>query len=82
MEQHSVIFDDTIFRNIAMVKQKSENVTVGEVKEATQFALLQQMINDMPDGFNIMVGSKGNVMSGGERQRLASQASERASSHP
>ena len=87
MEQHSVIFDDTIFQNIAMVKQKPENVTVKEVKEATQFALLQQMINDMPDGFNTMVGSKGNAMSGGqrqrlERQRLASQASEHASSHP
>lgn len=40
VEQHSVIFDDIIFRNIAMAKQKSENVTVEEVKEATQFALL------------------------------------------
>ena len=71
MEQHCVLFDDTIFQNIAIVKQKSENVTVEEVKEAAQFALLQQMINDMPDGFNTMVGSKGNAMSGGQRQRLA-----------
>ena len=71
VEQHCVLFDDTIFQNIAIVKQKSENVTVEEVKEATQFALLQQMINDMPDGFNTMVGSKGNAMSGGQRQRLA-----------
>jgi ATP-binding cassette subfamily B (MDR/TAP) protein 1 len=85
VEQHCVLFDDTIFQNIAMVKQKSENVTVKEVTEATQFALLQQMINDMPDGFNTMVGSKGNAVSGGQRQRLAlarARASEHANSHP
>ncbi|OCL04888.1 P-loop containing nucleoside triphosphate hydrolase protein [Glonium stellatum] len=71
VEQHSVLFDDTIFQNIAMVKQESRNVTVDEVKEASQFALLQHVVNDMPDGFNTMVGSKGNAISGGQRQRVA-----------
>ncbi|OCK79569.1 hypothetical protein K432DRAFT_426405 [Lepidopterella palustris CBS 459.81] len=71
VEQQSVLFKDTIYGNIALAKWEYGKVDLDDVKEAAQFALIQQMINDLPDGFNTVVGSKGNTMSGGQRQRMA-----------
>jgi ATP-binding cassette subfamily B (MDR/TAP) protein 1 len=70
VEQHSVLFRDTIARNIAMAKQNG-HVGKEEVEQAAHFALLQQMIQDLPDGLDTLVGTKGNSMSGGQRQRVA-----------
>ena len=71
VEQTSLLFNDTIFQNIAFGNSQCDNVTRKEVMEAAQFALLQLMINDMPDGLETVVGYKGGAMSGGQRQRMA-----------
>ncbi|KAF2212399.1 hypothetical protein CERZMDRAFT_41736 [Cercospora zeae-maydis SCOH1-5] len=71
VEQTSMLFNDTVFRNIAFGRKNHEDVTKEEVMEAVQFALLQLMISDMPDGLETMVGIKGGAMSGGQRQRMA-----------
>ncbi|KAJ9626935.1 ATP-dependent permease [Taxawa tesnikishii (nom. ined.)] len=46
-------------------------VTRAEAMEAAEFALLQLMINDMPEGLDTMVELKGGSMSGGQKQRMA-----------
>ncbi|KXT00720.1 hypothetical protein AC578_8270 [Pseudocercospora eumusae] len=72
VEQTSLLFNDTMFRNIAFGRgEHYSEVQSEEVLEAVQFALLQLMINDMPQGLDTMVGFKGGNMSGGQRQRVA-----------
>ncbi|KAI7281430.1 putative ABC transporter [Hortaea werneckii] len=71
VEQQSLLFNDTVFQNIAFGKEDYEDVTKSEVLEAAEFALLQLMISDMPKGLETMVGHKGGTMSGGQRQRMA-----------
>ena len=71
VEQTSLLFNDTLFQNIAFGKPRDEKATRHEVGEASQFALLQLMINDLPNGLETMVGYKGSSLSGGQRQRMA-----------
>jgi ATP-binding cassette subfamily B (MDR/TAP) protein 1 len=71
VEQTSLLFNDTVFKNVAFGRHDLDNVTKDEVMEAIEFALLQLMITDMPEGLDTMVGYKGGAMSGGQRQRMA-----------
>ena len=71
VEQTSTLFNDTVFQNIVFGKRGEEAANREEVAGAAQFALLQLMINDMPNGWDTTVGHKGNSLSGGQRQRVA-----------
>lgn len=71
VEQTSVLFDGTIFRNISYGRPDFDTVTLVDVQAAAQFALLTETVNDMPDGWETAVGAKGTAMSGGQRQRVA-----------
>ncbi|KAK3674977.1 ATP-dependent permease [Recurvomyces mirabilis] len=71
VEQTSLLFNATVFDNIAFGGPDHENVTRAEVMQAVEFALLQLMISDMPNGLETVVGYKGGTMSGGQRQRIA-----------
>ncbi|THW48274.1 putative ABC transporter [Aureobasidium pullulans] len=71
VEQHSMLFEDTVFQNIAIGTKNRDAVNKQDVNSAAEFALLLAMVNDMPDGFQTMVGAKGGTMSGGQRQRMA-----------
>lgn len=71
VEQHSMLFEDTVFENIAIGAERPHSVTNEAVTSAAEFALLLAMINDMPQRFQTMVGAKGGTMSGGQRQRMA-----------
>ncbi|KAF2003911.1 P-loop containing nucleoside triphosphate hydrolase protein [Amniculicola lignicola CBS 123094] len=70
VEQHSVLFNETIRRNITLAK-KDEPVTELAVTQMVEFALLEQMIQDLPSGLDTMVGNRGGSVSGGQRQRMA-----------
>jgi ATP-binding cassette subfamily B (MDR/TAP) protein 1 len=71
VQQQSVLFNETLFRNIAFGRADHERVMRSEVKGACQVALLQHTINDLPDGLDTMVSTGGLSMSGGQRQRVA-----------
>ena len=71
VEQQSLLFNDTVFRNIAFGKTHQGHVDRQDVTDAAEFALLQLMITDMPEGLDTVVGYKGGSMSGGQRQRMA-----------
>lgn len=70
VEQHSVLFNETIRRNITLGK-KGDNVSLLAIQEAVEFAILQQMIRDLPNGFDTQMGLKGSSLSGGQKQRMA-----------
>lgn len=71
VEQNSVLFKDTILKNVAFGRRNIDEVSRREVLQATQFALLQFMISEMPDGLDTLVGTGGTSLSGGQRQRVA-----------
>lgn len=70
VEQQSVLFEGTIFENIAYGRLEGD-VTLKEVKQAAEFANVLEDINAMPKGFDTQVGRKGASLSGGQRQRIA-----------
>ena len=71
VEQQSILFHDTVWRNIAFGAINSSKVSIETVREAAEFSLLLHAINDFADGFDTLISQKGSSLSGGQRQRLA-----------
>jgi ATP-binding cassette, subfamily B, heavy metal transporter len=66
--QECVLFDDTIYNNIAFSKP---GATRAEVLEAIMFAQLDEIIKSFPCKENTIVGERGVKLSGGEKQRVS-----------
>ncbi len=66
--QDTVLFNDTIFYNIAYGRT---GATREEVEEAARLAHIHDFITDQPDGYETTVGERGLKLSGGEKQRVA-----------
>lgn len=65
--QDVVLFNDTVYNNIAIGKQ---NATKEEVEEAARLAGCD-FVERLPQGFDTIIGENGKTLSGGERQRLS-----------
>lgn len=70
VEQHSVLFNDTIHGNIAL-GETGETLHMQDILDAVRFAKLDLVVKGLSDGLNTELGLKGDSMSGGQRQRLA-----------
>ena len=66
--QDTVLFNDTIYYNIAYGKP---GVTPAQVENAARMAHVHDFIMAMPDGYETIVGERGLKLSGGEKQRVA-----------
>ena len=66
--QDTVLFNDTIYYNIAYGDPKA---TREQVIEAARAAHIHGLIESLPDGYDTMVGERGLKLSGGEKQRVA-----------
>lgn len=66
--QDTVLFNDTVFYNIAYGRP---DASPSEVEEAAKLARIHDFIMGLPDGYNTMVGERGLKLSGGEKQRVA-----------
>jgi ATP-binding cassette, subfamily B, heavy metal transporter len=66
--QEAVLFDETIYNNIAFSNPKA---TRKEVEKAIKFAQLDKIIAAFPDKENTIVGERGVKLSGGEKQRVS-----------
>jgi len=66
--QDTVLFNDTIYNNIAYGRP---GATEEEVHHAARLAHLEHFIAQLPDGYGTMVGERGLKLSGGEKQRIA-----------
>ncbi len=67
--QEVTLFNDTVARNIAYGANAS--VTPEAIREAARAAHALGFIEELPNGFETMVGQQGIVLSGGQRQRIA-----------
>jgi ATP-binding cassette, subfamily B, bacterial MsbA len=66
--QESILFNDTIFNNIAF---GMENVKEEDVIHAAKVANAHEFIIQTEKGYNTFIGDRGSRLSGGQRQRLA-----------
>ena len=66
--QDTVLFNDTIYYNIAY---GNTGATKEEVISAAQNADIHDFITTLPDGYETIVGERGLKLSGGEKQRVA-----------
>jgi ABC-type multidrug transport system fused ATPase/permease subunit len=67
VSQEAILFNDTVFNNIAF---GLKNVTLQQVIEAATIANAHDFISKLSDGYETVIGDRGNKLSGGERQRL------------
>ena len=65
--QDTVLFNDTIYYNIAY---GDPNASQEDVINAAKAAEIHQFVSDLPDGYNTTVGERGLKLSGGEKQRV------------
>jgi ATP-binding cassette, subfamily B, heavy metal transporter len=66
--QDTVLFNDTIYYNIAYGRPEA---SPAEVEEAARLAHIHDFIMGLPDGYQTTVGERGLKLSGGEKQRVA-----------
>lgn len=68
VSQNVMLFNDTIRANIAYGR---DDVTEEQIIEAAKQASAYEFIQDLPEGFDTLVGDNGVRLSGGQRQRIA-----------
>jgi subfamily B ATP-binding cassette protein MsbA len=66
--QESILFNDTIFNNIAF---GMENVKEEDVIHAARVANAHDFIMQQENGYQTFIGERGSKLSGGQRQRLS-----------
>lgn len=66
--QEIILFNDTVYNNVAYGRSDIGEEAVGRVLEA---ACARDFIEEMPDGLHTMIGDRGVKLSGGQRQRIA-----------
>ncbi|MDB5005969.1 MAG: putative multidrug export ATP-binding/permease protein [Mucilaginibacter sp.] len=67
VNQESILFNDTIFNNIAFGKTDS---TIEEVEAAARIANAHNFISETENGYQTNIGDRGTKLSGGQRQRI------------
>ncbi|MBO4761256.1 MAG: ABC transporter ATP-binding protein [Bacteroidales bacterium] len=68
VNQEPILFNDTIFNNIAF---GVEGATMEQVIEAAKIANAHEFIMEKEDGYNTNIGDRGSRLSGGQRQRMS-----------
>ncbi|CAI2165782.1 1922_t:CDS:1 [Funneliformis geosporum] len=71
VSQEPVLFDDTIFKNVAYGRADYLNVTMDEVIQACKLACIHETIESLPNGYEYHLSHMGKNLSGGQRQRIA-----------
>lgn len=66
--QETVLFNDTVRHNISYGRPTA---TDAEIEEAARIAFAHDFIQELPQGYDTIVGERGIFLSGGQRQRLA-----------
>jgi subfamily B ATP-binding cassette protein MsbA len=66
--QETVLFNDTVRHNISYGRPEA---TDNEIHEAARIAFAHDFIQELPQGYDTVVGERGIFLSGGQRQRLA-----------
>ena len=68
VNQEAILFNDTIFNNIAF---GVEGATMEQVIEAAKIANAHDFIMEKEEGYQTNIGDRGSKLSGGQRQRIS-----------
>ncbi len=68
VSQDTIIFAESVMDNI---RYGTPNATDEQVKQACRAALASTFIEQLPKGYDTLLGERGVVLSGGQRQRIA-----------
>jgi ATP-binding cassette subfamily B protein len=66
--QNTTLFKDSIYNNVAIGRRGASR---DEVKKALSLAQCDDIIDELPDGIDTVIGTEGNYLSGGQQQRIA-----------
>jgi ATP-binding cassette subfamily B protein len=66
--QDTVLFNDTIYYNIAYARPDASRE---QIERAAELAHIDHFISSLPQGYDTVVGERGLKLSGGEKQRVA-----------
>jgi subfamily B ATP-binding cassette protein MsbA len=66
--QESILFNDTVFNNIAF---GINDANLGTVIEAAKIANAHEFISKLENGYETSIGERGSKLSGGQKQRLS-----------
>lgn len=66
--QDTVLFNDSIYHNIQYARPDAGE---GAVRRAARLANIHEFIENLPQGYDTIVGERGLKLSGGEKQRVA-----------
>jgi ATP-binding cassette, subfamily B, bacterial len=66
--QETYLFHDTVLANLRYAKP---DATMAEVEDASRAAAIHDRIQELPEGYETVVGERGYKLSGGEKQRVA-----------
>lgn len=67
VNQESILFNDTVRNNIAF---GNPNATIEAVIEAAKIANAHDFIEQLEEGYDTIIGERGNKLSGGQKQRI------------
>ncbi|CAF1032346.1 unnamed protein product [Adineta steineri] len=70
VQQEPALFNISIRDNIAY-GDNSREVSQDEIETAAQMANIHDLIKSLPEGYDTLCGNKGNLLSVGEKQRIA-----------
>lgn len=68
VSQYCILFNDTVANNIAFGRP---DVTRDQIVKAAKVAFADEFIQQLPEGYDTMIGEKGTALSGGQRQRIS-----------
>ncbi|MEO1006232.1 MAG: ABC transporter ATP-binding protein [Cyanobacteria bacterium J06638_38] len=68
VSQDVFLFHGTVRENISY---GSPDATIKQIQEAAKIAEADQFINQLPQGYDTVVGERGQKLSGGQKQRIA-----------
>lgn len=74
LSEFSIVFQDVVLFNTSFL----ENIRIGrkdasdeEVREAARLAFCDEFVEEMPEGYQTVIGENGSKLSGGQRQRIS-----------
>lgn len=66
--QNTTLFKDSIYNNVAIGRKGASRE---DVKKALSLTQCDDIIDELPDGIDTVIGSEGTYLSGGQQQRIA-----------
>ncbi|QQS42103.1 MAG: ATP-binding cassette domain-containing protein [Acidobacteriota bacterium] len=66
--QETVLFNDSVAYNISYGKPDAGSE---DIRDAARIAYADGFVDELPEGFETIVGERGSILSGGQKQRIA-----------